>query len=128
MRIRPFFWCLLAFVCIGTIAFAATYRTHSSNILRIHFVQSHLMSDKPTILEISLTDTEGLPIEAASISSQARMTNMNMPTQQIITQSLGQGRYRVQMYLFMAGPWAINLQAQAEGFLPTQQSLYVQVE
>lgn len=128
MRIRPFFWCLLACVCIGTLAFAATYQSHSSNILHVHLVQSHLLSNKPAILEVSLTDTQGLPIESAHISSHARMTNMDMPTQQISTRSLGQGQYRVQMYLFMAGPWAIDLQAQAEGFLPSQQSLYVQVE
>ncbi len=128
MRIRPFFWCLLAFVCIGTIAFAVTYQTHTANVLRVHFVQSHLVSNKPTLLEVSLTDTQGLPIEYAHISSHAHMTTMTMPTQQISIKSLGQGRYMVQMYLSMAGSWAIDLQAQAEGFLPSQQSLYVQVE
>ena len=126
MRIRPFFWCLLAFVCISTLAFAATYHTQTYNILRVRFVQPHLVSNKPALLEVSLTDT--LPIEYAHISSHAHMTNMTMPTQQIITRSLGQGKYIVQMSLSMAGPWTIDLQAQADGFVPSQQSLYVQVE
>ncbi len=128
MRIRPFFWYLLAFVCVGTIAFAATYHTQTYNILRVRFVQAHLVSNKPTLLEVSLTDTQGLPIEYAHISSHAHMTNMTMPTQQITIRSLGQGKYIVQLSLSMAGPWAIDLQAQADGFLPSQQSLYVQVE
>lgn len=128
MRVRPFFWCLLAFVCIGTLAFAATYQTQVSNILRIRSVPSHLVSNKPAIIEIFLTDTQGLPIEYAHISSHAHMANMRMPDQQISTRSLGKGRYIVQMYLSMAGSWAIDMQAQAEGFLPSQQSLRVQVE
>ena len=128
MRIRPFLWCLLAFVCIGTLSFAATYHTQTYNILRVRFVQPHLVSNKPALLEVSLTDTQGLPIEYAHISSHAHMTNMTMPTQQITTRSLGQGKYMIQMSLFMAGPWTIDLQAQADGFMSSQQILYVQVE
>jgi len=127
MRIRPFFWCLLAFVCISTLVFAASYRTHAPNILQVRIVQG-LVSDKPAIIEVSLTDTQGLPIEHAQIFSHAHMTNMDMPTQEIRTKSLGQGQYIVQLHLFMAGPWAIDLKAQADGFLPSQQSLCVQVE
>ncbi len=128
MRVRPFFWCLLALACIGTLTFAIMYQPHSSNILHMHFAQSRIVSNQPAILEVSLTDTQGLPIDFARISFHTRMTNMDMPTQQISTHSLGEGHYRVQMYLSMAGQWAIDLQAQAEGFLPSQQSLYVRVE
>lgn len=127
MRIRPFFWYLLAFVCIGTLLFAATYQTHAPNILRVHIVRQ-LVSNKPATIELSLTDTQGVPVESAQIFSHAYMKNMNMPPQEISTRSLGQGRYIVQMRLSMVGPWAIDVQAQAEGFLPSQQSFYVQVE
>lgn len=127
MRIRPFFWCLLAFVCISTLAFAASYQTHAPNILRVYVVQ-HLVSDQPAIIDLSLTDTQGLPIESAQIFSYASMTNMNMPTQEISTRSLGQGKYRVQMHLFMPGPWTIDLKAQADGFSLSHRSLHVQVE
>lgn len=127
MRIRPFFWCLLAFVCISILIFAASYRTYAPNILRVHMVRG-LVSSKPAIIELSLTDTQGLPIENAQILSHAHMTNMNMPTQEISSKPLGQGRYIVQLHLFMVGPWAIDLKAQADGFLTSQQSLYVQVE
>ncbi len=128
MRIRPFFWCLLVFVCFCTLAFAMTYQTHESNVLQVRLVQPHLVSNKPALLEVSLTDTQGLPIEYAHISTHAQMTNMTMPTQKMNTRSLGQGKYMIQMSLSMAGPWTIDLQAQAEGFLPSRQSLYVQVE
>ncbi len=128
MRIRPFFWCLLAAVCIGVLSFAATYQPHHSNILHVHFAQSHITSDQPAVLEVFLTDTQGIPIDFAHISSHARMTNMDMPTQQTNIQSLGQGRYKVQIYLSMAGPWAVDLQALADGFLPAQQSLYIHVQ
>ena len=110
------------------LAFAATYHTQTSNILRVRVIQTHLVSSKPALLEVSLTDTQGLPIEFAHISSHAHMTNMIMPTQQITTRSLGQGKYMVQLSLFMTGPWVIDLQAQAEGFMPSQQRLAVQVE
>lgn len=128
MRIRPFFWCLLAFVCIGTLLFAATYQTHTPNVLRVRMPQQHIISNKPAMLELILTDTQGLPIENAQISSFAHMTNMNMPTREISIISLGQGHYMVQLHLYMAGPWAIDVLAQAEGFIPSQQSLNVQVE
>ena len=127
MRIRPFFWCLLAFVCISTLIFAASYQTHAPNILRVHLVQG-IVADKPAIIELSLTDTQGLPIEDAQIVSHAYMTNMHMLTQEISTKPLGQGQYIVQLHLFMPGPWAIELKAQADGFLPSQQSLHVHVE
>ncbi len=128
MRIRPFFWCLLAFVCVGTLLFAASYKTHTPNVLRVCILQQQLVTNKPTMIKLYLTDAEGIPIESASIFSHAHMTNMNMPTREISTRELGQGQYMVQLYLFMAGPWAIDMQALAEGFVPSQQSLCVQGE
>jgi nitrogen fixation protein FixH len=85
------------------------------------------VTDKPTVIKLSLTDGQGIPIEQAAISSQANMTNMDMPTKEITTQPLGHGEYLVRLHLFMAGPWAIMIQALAEGFAPSQQNLYVQV-
>ena len=128
MRVRPFFWCLLAFACAGSLLLAASYQTHSPNILRLHVLQQQLVTDKPAIIKLSLTDRQGIPIEQARISSQANMTNMDMPTKEITTQPLGHGEYLVQLHLFMSGPWAITVQALAEGFAPSQQNLYVKVE
>lgn len=128
MRVRPFFWWLLTFVCIGTLLFAASYQTHTPNILRLHVLQQQLVTDKPAEIKLFLTDGQGIPIEDARISSRATMTNMDMPTKEIGIKPLGHGEYMVQLHLFMAGPWAIDVQALAEGFAPSQQSLYVQVE
>ncbi len=128
MRIRPFFWCLLAIVCMSTLVFAANYQTRMPNVLQVRIQQQHIVAAKPAMLELFLTDTQGLPIESAEISSHAYMTNMVMPTREISIKSLGQGRYRVQLHLYMAGPWAITVLAQAEGFISSQQNLHVQVE
>ncbi len=127
MRVRPFFWCLLAFTCIGSLLLAASYQPHAPNILRLHVLQQQIVTDELVMIKLSLTDRQGIPIEQASISSRANMTNMDMPTKEIMTQSLGHGEYLVRLHLFMVGPWAITVQALAEGFAPSQQNLYVQV-
>ncbi len=128
MRIRPFFWCLLATVCVGILVFAANYHMHAPNVLQVRIQQQHIVAAKPAMLELFLTDTQGLPIESAEICSHAYMTNMAMPTREISIKALGQGYYSIQLHLYMTGPWAITVQAQAEGFIPSQQNLHVQVE
>ena len=128
MRVRPFFWCLLMFVCVGSLLFAASYQTHMPNILQLHILQQRLVTEKPALIKLSLTDGQGLSIENAHISLRATMTNMDMSTREMNVESLGHGEYLMQLHLFMAGPWAINVQALAEGFAPSQQNLYVQVE
>ena len=43
------------------------------------------------------------------------MTNMDMVAHQSSVRYLGQGNYVTQLRLYMAGPWLITVQAQADG-------------
>jgi hypothetical protein len=81
-----------------------------------------------TTLELHLTDPQGLPIEQARVSPSAKMTNMNMVTDQIRVRPLGDGNYSVQLQLYMAGPWEISIVTQADGFDSQQRTLFVQVQ
>jgi YtkA-like len=128
VRIRPVFWCLLACSCLGLLIFAAAVRTQVPAVMRIQLAQQSSVSNAPTTLYLLLTDTQGTPIEQASVTPSAAMTNMVMVANQVSVRSLGQGKYLVQMLLYMAGPWEIRIVATADGFAPLQRTLYVQVQ
>ncbi|TMC97140.1 MAG: hypothetical protein E6J11_10745, partial [Chloroflexi bacterium] len=81
-----------------------------------------------TTVALHLMDEQGLPIEAALVSSQANMTNMEMISNQSSTRYLGKGDYITQLHLYMEGPWLITIQAHAEGFDTPRQTLLVVVE
>jgi hypothetical protein len=127
MRIRPVFWVLLLLACAGVLAFAATAQTHCPATLQLH-IEQHPVSSTMTTIALRATDTDGLPIEDARVLSTARMTNMQMVTHQIAIVSQGQGNYLVRVHLYMAGPWAIDVALQAQGFDPLHRTLYVQVQ
>jgi hypothetical protein len=126
MRVRPFFWFLLALSCASVLIFAATVQTYAPALLQVHIPQQP-RAVRFTTLELHLADPEGLPIEQAQIVSDARMTNMYMVTHEKRMQEVGQGNYIVQLHLYMAGPWEITVMAQASGFAPSHQILLVQV-
>ena len=126
MRVRPFFWFLLALSCASVLIFAATWQTYEPAEIQVHIPQQP-RSIRVTTLELHLTDPEGLPIEQAQIISDARMTNMDMVTHEKRMQEVGQGNYIVQLHLYMAGPWEITVLADASGFAPSHQTLLVQV-
>lgn len=128
MRVRPFFWFLLALSCIGVLIFAATAREHAPANMQVHIDQQPPISSEFTTLELHLTDPQGLPIEQAHVTPSAWMTNMAMMTNQISVRSLGQGNYAAQLYLYMAGPWEIRIVAEADGFDSIQQTLLLQVQ
>ena len=127
MRIRPFFWCLLAIVCMSVLIFAANAQIHIPAQLQVYFDQQPTATGMTT-LHLHLSDLQGLPIEEAQVSPDAHMTNMNMITDDDFVRSIGQGDYKVQIHLYMAGPWAITIRAYADGFLPLQKTLFVQVK
>ena len=79
MRVRPFFWLFLACVCIGILAFAATVQILVPARLHMQLLQRPL-PETPTTLMVHVTDTQGLTVDRAQISSQAWMTNMRMAT------------------------------------------------
>ena len=127
MRVRPFFWFLLAFSCIGVLIFAAAIRTHAPAMMQVRIDQQPPVSVGFTTLELHLSDPQGLPIEQAQVFPHARMTNMAMEAEPSSVRALGQGNYVAQLRLYMAGPWEIIIEAHAEGFDPLEQSLLVQV-
>jgi hypothetical protein len=128
MRVRPFFWFLLAFSCIGVLIFAALLHQQAPAVMRVQLDQQRTVASGFTTLELHLTDSEGLPIDKAQVLPNARMTNMSMVTNQIHVESLGQGTYLAQLHLYMAGPWEISIEAHADGFEPIAKNLFVQVE
>src|SRR6266480_3265754 len=128
MRVRPFFWFFLVFSCVGVLIFAALLHTQAPAVMRVQLDQQHPVTSGVTTLELHLTDSQGLPIEQAQVLPNARMTNMNMMTNQIRVVPLGHGTYIAQLQLYMAGPWEISIEAHADGFEPTAKTLFVQVE
>jgi hypothetical protein len=125
MRVRPVFWLILLLSCMGVLLFAGIYQVQAP--LHFHITRQYLVSQEPAILELHLTDPQGLPIEQANLVPSARMTNMPMPNTSISAISLGQGLYQVQFEPTMAGLWAITIQANAQGFAPLEQTMQVEV-
>ncbi|SRR5712692_2082286 len=128
MRVRPFFWVLLAASCIGVLVFAASKPVHVPAVVQVQLDQQHPASVGYTTVTLHLTDMQGLPIEEAQVFSRASMTNMDMVANQSSVSYLGQGNYAARLRLYMAGPWLINLQVQADGFDMVRQTLFVQVQ
>lgn len=128
MRVRPFFWLLLAFSCLGVLLFAATTPISVPAVMQVRLEQSHPAPDGSTTVKLHLADTEGLPLEQAEIVASAYMTNMQMVAKQSAVSSLGQGSYAIHIWLNMTGPWAIRVQANAPGFERLSQTLLVQVQ
>lgn len=127
MRVRPFFWCLLIGACISVLLLAALHRPHVPVLLQVHVDKSTLVSAGMTSVELHLTDPQGIPIEQAAVLPSAYMTNMHMQADTHFVKALGNGQYTVKLHLDMAGPWAIVIKTQADGFTPLQKVLYVDV-
>src|SRR5258708_39960357 len=126
MRIRPFFWILLVFVCIGTLTLAATVHIPLPAQLHVQLAQ-HPTPQTPTTFLVHVTDPQGLAVDGAQISSQAWMTNMHMETETISTMPEGEGTYLGRINLYMAGPWMVRVSLPDAGFLPVNDALLVQV-
>ena len=128
MRVRPFFWFFLAFSCTGVLIFAALLHTQAPAVMRVQLDQQRPVANGFTSVELHLTDSQGLPIEQAQVSPNAKMTNMDMVTNHFRVEPLGHGTYLAQLQLYMAGPWQISIEAHADGFEPIAKNLFVQVE
>lgn len=127
MRIRPFFWLLLAAVCCSLLFFAGTMREHTPAMLQVHVDRAVPLPVGYTVVDLHLSDPQNVPIEQAHIIPSARMTNMNMTALSYSVKTLGQGNYTVQFALSMGGPWQINIAAYADGFDGLQKSLPILV-
>ncbi len=92
MRVRPFFWGLLACVCIGILTLAATVQTQVPAEMHVQLTQ-HPTLEVPLILRIQVTDAQGGTVDDAQVLSQAWMTTMQMTTKRISTAHEGAGTY-----------------------------------
>jgi hypothetical protein len=128
MRVRPFFWFFLALTCTSVLIFAALLHTQAPTIMRVQLDQQRPVASGFTTLELHLTDSQGIPIEQAQVLPNARMTNMDMVSNLFRVEPLGHGNYIAQLQLYMAGPWEISIEAHADGFASTAQTLIVLVE
>lgn len=126
MRVRPFFWGLLACVCVGLLALAATVQMPVAAELHIQLTQ-HPTPETPLVLRVQVTDAQGVTVDNAQVLSQAWMTNMQMTTRMVSSAPEGAGMYLVQLTLFMQGPWMVTLAMRATGFVPLHQTILVQV-
>ena len=127
MRIRPVFWCMLAFVCCAVLVFAGTIHEHAPAVMQVRVAKAVPVSVGYTTIELHLSDPQNIPIEQAQIIPTATMTDMDMTAISTSVKAPGQGNYSVQFALSMAGPWQITIIAHADGFDALQQSLLVQV-
>src|SRR5690242_1993595 len=99
MRIRPFFWFLLASVCCSLLFFAGTIREHAPALLQMRVDRAVPLPVGYTVVDLHLSDPQSVPIEQAQIIPSARMTNMNMSALSYSVKALGQGNYTVQFAL-----------------------------
>ena len=125
MRVRPFFWVLLLISCLSALTLALLYHPYIPTLL--HVESQHLVSNGLSDVYLQLTDPDGLPVNQAHIEPGAYMTNMNMVTDHSSVTAVGNGHYHVQLDLSMAGPWAITIHAEADGFTAQQRTFFVQV-
>ncbi len=123
MRVRPFFWAMLTIICVGILLFAQTVSMHRSVPMQVHIDQISTATFAAASIRLHLTDSEGLPIEQASIVSHASMSAMRMSPTHIEIEPLGQGLYLAHIRFSMTGAWNVEIIAQAAGFASAQQSL-----
>ncbi|HKV59653.1 MAG TPA: FixH family protein [Ktedonobacteraceae bacterium] len=127
MRIRPIFWFMLALVCCSLLFFASVIQLHTPALMQVHVDNAIPVQAGYTTVELHLSDPQDIPIEQAQVIPTARMTNMDMTALSTSVKTLGQGNYKVQFALSMAGPWEIDIVAHADGFDALQRSLFIQV-
>lgn len=127
MRIRPFFWIMLATVCASVLIFAANISVYKSVPLQAHIEQITTSTASSAQVSLRLTDSEGMPVDRASITPHASMPSMTMAAPLTRVQPLGQGIYLASLSLSMAGSWKIDIIAHADGFDTLQQSIVVNV-
>jgi nitrogen fixation protein FixH len=127
MRVRPFIWIILAVVCTGVLIFAADISVYKVAPLQAHIEQISTVTASSAQVRLRLTDSEGMPVDQASVTPQASMLNMSMAPQLATVQPLGQGTYLASISFSMAGCWKIDIIARADGFNVMKQSIMVNI-
>lgn len=128
LQVRAIFWWFLALACVGVLLFASTVRLSHPAIMQVRLTQTlHTVRGIETSIALNLSDTQGIPIDRAQITSEAHMTNMAMSAEHMQVFKRGDGHYNVLIPLTMAGPWAIHIAASADGFDTQRQNLLIEV-
>ncbi len=127
MRVRPFFWMLLAMVCTSVLIFAIMVTNNQVYALQTQIEQVMTEPAGIVMVRLHLTDRENQPVDRATISLHASMPAMSMEPQVTHLQALGQGSYLSRFHLSMTGLWQLALAISAPGFLPTHQLITLQV-
>ncbi len=127
MRVRPFFWLLLACSCISALALALFWPVQVPAVLQVRVAQQPPLRVGTALLELRLTDPDGTPIEQAWLSSDAWMPNMVMGPTPSAIRSEGRGNYSLQIALSMPGAWLVKIEAHAPGFTPQQTIIHLEV-
>ncbi|MBV9691470.1 MAG: FixH family protein [Ktedonobacteraceae bacterium] len=127
MRVRPLFWIVFATVCLGVLVLASLVQPHAPASMQVHLGQQPPQAHALTTVLVHITDLQGVPIEQAHVLSRANMTNMDMQVVPSRVSEVAPGDYLTQLHLYTAGPWAITISVQAEGFAPLEQVVLVQV-
>ena len=73
------------------------------------------MVDKNTVLRLKLTDEAGKPVSGASVRASLKMTTMDMGKNEVDLVAKGGGEYAGTGKFTMAGPWAVDIDARADG-------------
>jgi hypothetical protein len=127
MRVRPFFWTLLAIACASVLVLAVVVTNNRVYPLQAQVAQVLTSPAGVAVVRLYLTDTEDQPVDQATILLNASMPEMHMEPQTAHLQALGQGGYLARFHLSMSGLWQLFFQVSAPGFLPTHQLLTLQV-
>jgi hypothetical protein len=125
MRVRPFFWFLFTFTCVGVLTFAFFFQRDVPALIHLSLDHPSPKVQQMVTLSLHLTDTEGVPIEHASIISRTNMTTMDMreAIRQLIP--VGHGNYITHLQFSMSGEWFVIVNIHAGGILPVEQHLFL---
>jgi nitrogen fixation protein FixH len=127
MRVRPFFWFLLAASCISILLFASYVHIDLPVKMQVVLDQSHLQAAESTTLTLHLSDMQGVPIDDAQAVSHVNMTNMDMGDVSTHFQPQGQGKYVTHVQWTMSGPWSVTINVHANGFASSHQTILIDV-
>lgn len=125
MRVRFFFWLVLALTCVSVLTFATLFQRDIPALIQLSLDRPFPKVRQVVTLSLHLTDAEGIPINNASVISQTNMTTMDMQDKGHQLKSVGQGRYIAHLQFSMAGSWLILTTIHAKGIVPAQQKLLV---
>lgn len=123
MRIRFFFWLILVLTCVSVLTFAIFFRRDVPALIHLSLDHPVPKVHQVVTLNLHLTDSGGVPINNAAVTSSINMTNMDMGVSKHQLEPVGQGKYTTHLRFSMSGSWFVTVSIHARGIVPTQQHL-----